>query len=687
MKYIKQLLVIKMSARSYLLKQEQIIFPLSCTSFIIVTLSGFITYFYPINSIWQQLTYLVHLFVGIVLTFSLSVFIFYHFRRALSTRRSGSSALGILTALSFFVVALTGLHIAIVGQLEFMRWVIDFHIFFSIALIILIILHIALHIFVLKKENKPNTPVFPSINTQHLNKSLLYGSLGCISLIVLLSFIYTNIPSLYSSSSVIKPYQLTYGNSPFSPSETKTSSETFVDEKLIGNSNHCGTCHEEITRQWEQSIHAQAASDPSYQRNIELLAEKKGMAATRYCEGCHAPVPLLSGVLSEGGTLQTHGHMYEGVSCMGCHGIDSIEHTKGVGSYKFRPAEEYLFANRENLFLKKIHNLLIQIQPRLHRQEMARPALSKPEMCATCHTQFMDKNINQWGWVKMMDEYSAWLKSPFSNQSEQTFSHGKNTRCQDCHFPLEKGSDPSANHAGEIISHRSLGANTAIPYVTNNIEQLELTKQFLQQSKVRLSIEIPNRKQALRSSKPIDPSLVELKETPGYFYLNEELSFSIISSNLMVGHDFPGGSTDINEVWIHVIARDSSNRLIFESGGLDNKLFVDPEAHFYRSIPIDRHGKAVWRHDLFNMIGDSYKKTIPSGQSDIVKYQFKIPSWVKPPVIINATLKYRKFNQRYAEWVFKTPGISLPIVNMATQSISIPIRIRPEATSVNNRLN
>lgn len=671
-----------MSARSYLLKQEQVIFPLSCATFLIVTLSGFITYLYPTESIWQQLTYLIHLFVGIILIFSLSLFIFYHFRRGLSTRRSGSSALGILTALSFVAVSFTGLHIAIIGQLEFMRWVIEYHIFSSIALIALIILHITLHVFILKKENKPNTPLFPSVNTQSLYKTVIVITLSSVFFVLLLTVLYKSIPTLYSSSSVITPYQLTYGDSPFSPSETKTSSGTFVDEKLIGNSDHCGTCHEEITQQWEQSMHAQAASDPSYQRNIELLAEKKGMAATRYCEGCHAPVPLLSGVLSEGGTLQTHGHMYEGISCMGCHGIDNIEHTKGVGSYKFRPAQEYLFANRENPFLTKIHNLLIQIQPRLHRQEMARPPLSKPEMCATCHTQFMDKNINQWGWVKMMDEYSAWLKSPFSQQSAQTFSHSNATRCQDCHFPLEKGSDPSANHAGKIVSHRSLGANTAIPYVTNNLKQLELTKQFLQQSKVRLSIEIPNPKQALRSSKSVDPSLVALKETPGYFYLNEDLSFSIIASNLMVGHDFPGGSTDINEVWIHVIARDSSNRLIFESGKLDNQLFVDPKAHFYRSIPIDRHGKAVWRHDLFNMVGDSYKKTIPSGQSDIVKYHFKIPSWVKPPVIINASLRYRKFNQKYAEWVFKTPEITLPIVNMATQSISIPIRIRAEATSL-----
>lgn len=670
-----------MRSRTYLLKKEQVIVPLSTASFVVVTLSGFITYLYPTYSIWQQLTYLIHLFIGVVFTFSLSFFIFFHFRRGLSTNRPGSSILGILTTLSFIVVALTGMHIAIMGQMEFMRWVINFHILFSVLLIVLLIFHIGLHIFVLKKKDKPNTPFFPSINARPFTKYIIFYTITCCLIIALLTLLYKSLPDFYTTSSVIKPYQLTYGNNPFSPSETKTTSGGFIDDRQIGNSDHCGTCHKQITEEWEQSIHAQAASDPSYQRNIELLAEKKGMEATRYCEGCHAPVPLLSGVLTDGGTLQTHGHLYEGVSCMACHGIDGIEHTKGVGSFKFRPAREYIFANRENPLLRKIHNLLIQIQPSLHRQEMARPPLSKPEMCATCHTQFMDKNINQWGWVKMMDEYSAWLKSPFSQQAEHAFSHSKTTRCQDCHFPLVSGNDPSANQAGKIISHRSLGANTAIPFVTQNNKQLELTKQFLQQSKVRLSIEIPNRKKALRSSKPIDPTLVELKETPSYFYLNEDLNFSIVVSNLMVGHDFPGGSTDINEVWLHIIARDASNRLIFESGYLDKTLHVDPKAHFYRSTPVDRHGKAVWRHDLFNMVGDSYKKTIPSGQSDIVKYNFNIPSWVKSPIIINATLKYRKFNQKYAAWVFKTPKISLPIVDMANKTISVPIKIRLEVGS------
>lgn len=671
-----------MSSRSYLLKQEKNIVPISCAALITSIFTGFITYFFPTEAIWQQWTYLFHLLISLLVIASLSIFIFYHFRRGIGLRRAGASFLGILTALAFIILSLTGIHIAFFGQLESMRWVINTHLYSAIFFVIILILHILLHIFSNTSKNQTNTALFPSIESSKLTKYTSVSFLSYCLLTIILTFSYSHLAEPYKTTPVTDSYQYPYGASPFAPSETKTASGGFVDDRLIGNSANCGTCHAEITEQWEQSIHAQAASDPSYQRNIELLAKKKGMASTRYCEGCHAPVPLLSGVLSKGGTLQSFGHIYEGVSCMSCHGIDSIEHTKGVGSYKFRPSREYLFANNENQWLTKIHNLLIRIQPRLHQQEMSRPAIKSPELCATCHTQFMDKNINNWGWVKMMDEYSAWLKSPFSQQSEQTFSHSNASRCQDCHFPLVDGKDPSANDNNKIISHRSLGANTAIPFVIKNHKQLELTEQFLQQNKIRLSIEVPNRKQAVRSNKPIDPEIVETKETPGYYYLGEKLDFSIVVSNSLVGHNFPGGSTDINEVWLYIKALDANNQLVFESGAIKPNLTVDPKAHFYRSVPIDRHGKAVWRHDLFNMVGDSYKKTIPAGQSDIVRYQFDIPGWVKSPIIINATLKYRKFNQRYAEWVFNSPKIALPIVDMASKTISVPIKIKPEAIAL-----
>jgi hypothetical protein len=290
----------------------------------------------------------------------------------------------------------------------------------------------------------------------------------------------------------------------------------------------------------------------------------------------------------------------------------------------------------------------------------------------------MDKDMNQWGWIKMQDEYTAWLKSPYSHQSEQTFAHDELKRCQDCHMPLTKSRDPSADKDGMARSHRMPGANTAIPWLMGDQEQLESVKNFLQSAKIRVDIEEPNRQQGPRSQQFVASAALVETEAPYYFYMGEEVTLNVVVINSAVGHDFPGGTIDINEAWLALRVVDAQNKTIYESGQLLDDLSVDPEAQIYRSVPVDRKGNHVWRHDLFNMVGQSYRKSIPAGQSDVVPYTFKIPYWVKGPVTVSAVARYRKFNQKYAEWALERQGVALPIVDMARDALTIPIRYKPE---------
>ncbi len=64
---------------------------------------------------------------------------------------------------------------------------------------------------------------------------------------------------------------------------------------------------------------------------------------------------------------------------------------------------------------------------------------------------------------------------------------------------------------------------------------------------------------------------------------------------------------------------DAQNQLVYESGGLLDSGAVDPQAYFYRSTPVDRKGKHVWRHDLFNVIGNRYENFVPAGGTDIAE--------------------------------------------------------------------
>ena len=156
---------------------------------------------------------------------------------------------------------------------------------------------------------------------------------------------------------------------------------------------------------------------------------------------------------------------------------------------------------------------------------------------------------------------------------------------------------------------------------------------------------------------------------------------TVIVTNIGVGHDFPGGTIDINESWIALSVIDSQGENVFQTGNLDNELNVDPNSYFYRSQAIDRNGQLVWKHDLFNMVGETYRNTVPAGKSDVVKFAMIIPSWVKGPLTISAVLKYRKLNQRYAKWALKEQYMDIPVVDLAWDSLVVPVR---EQSSVRN---
>ncbi|MES9902566.1 MAG: multiheme c-type cytochrome [Sedimenticola sp.] len=652
--------------------------PSFLSTLFVAIFSGYATYGYPIHTVWQQWTYLLHTFAGISLSIIALPYIVIHFRRTLGLRRSIVLLSGILASIVFFCLLSSGLHIAIFGQQESLRWIYKLHIFASYLTILCVGLHLAAHRILLPlMRSQTELKWFPSIlNTPYTSIALV---MTVATILVLISTtLYTQTRTAYSDKPEIEPYQLPFGDHLFRPSQSETITGGFIDKEQIGSSEKCGACHSEISEEWKASMHAQAGSDKAYQTNINLLAKEKGIAATRYCEGCHAPVALLSGELSAGGSLKTSSHHYEGVSCMGCHGINKIVHLKGVASYQFAPASDYLFNNSVEWMASKINNYLIRINPAQHRSDMARSPIGSSKLCATCHSQYMDKETNGWGWVKMQDEYTAWLNSPFSGQSKDSFSRNKEQRCQDCHFPLVPSGDPSADKNGFTRSHRALGANTAIPWYNADYKQLALTTSFLQADKVRISIEEPNRVGAMRSNKPVAPDISTENDAPAYYYLGENVNLNVVVTNSQVGHNFPGGTTDINEVWLYLRVVDAQNRVVFESGHLTKDNSVDAEAYFYGTIPISKDGQQLWRHDLFNMIGDSFKKVISPGDSDITSHKFKIPSWVKSPLAVNAVLRYRKFNNRYARWSLQDDNIDLPIVDMARDSIDISVRIKHE---------
>ena len=121
--------------------------------------------------------------------------------------------------------------------------------------------------------------------------------------------------------SVAGRYNYAFGKeSPFLPSNATSVNGQFLSPKSFYNAQYCGHCHQEAYHQWRQSVHSNAFRNPWYLKNVNLLIAEKGVQYSRHCEGCHNPVALLSGDLSQG-MPKKRPFEDEGLTCSTCHSI------------------------------------------------------------------------------------------------------------------------------------------------------------------------------------------------------------------------------------------------------------------------------------------------------------------------------------------------------------------------------
>ncbi len=99
---------------------------------------------------------------------------------------------------------------------------------------------------------------------------------------------------------------------------------------------YCGHCHQEAHAEWRQSAHANSFRAPWYVKNVNLLINGKGIEFARHCEGCHNPIALTSGAMTENSPVNRKFDQ-DGVTCSVCHAIQKVD-ARGTGSYVLGPA-------------------------------------------------------------------------------------------------------------------------------------------------------------------------------------------------------------------------------------------------------------------------------------------------------------------------------------------------------------
>ena len=399
-----------------------------------------------------------------------------------------------------------------------------------------------------------------------------------------------------------------------------------IDPRLLSGSQSCGTagCHDEILEEWEPSAHRYSSMDIVFQRVQEIMTAEKDPQSTRYCAGCHDPISLFAGAKNEQNITLSSLGADEGISCIACHAISQTD-VRGNADYTIDTPAPYLFEYHEGPVAKKISDILIRAYPRHHVESYARPLYKTTEFCAACHKQYLDEEINDFGWVQGQNQYDSWRKSRWhdENDPENTLS------CRECHMPLIDSSDPASGDFSDTVrsptdgkhrSHRFLGANQFIPLYHNLPGAEEQVRQIVEW--LRGDYAIPEIAHKWTEGPVVRLALGVPEEVkPG-----EEIEIHTHLTNNKTGHDFPTGPLDMIEAWIELTVSDEAGNVVFRSGTLDERGYLENPQIVFKKELIDREGEPVDRHNLWDAVASRYQRSLFPGFTDTTQFSFKCPA-------------------------------------------------------------
>jgi tetratricopeptide (TPR) repeat protein len=473
------------------------------------------------------------------------------------------------------------------------------------------------------------------------------------------------------------------------PSAARSHSGHHIQASALDRSDYCMECHEDAHADWNTSAHHFSSfNNPAY---LTAAAEARDafrkrdgdVSASRWCAGCHDPVPLFSGDLDDPDyDMIDHPTASAGITCTVCHAITEINSTKGNADYTINEPQHYPFSTSTHEFFRWVNHQLIKARPAFHKQTFLKDFHESAEFCSTCHKAHVPFAVNHYReFTRGQNHYDSWLLSGVSGHGARSFYYPDSAEenCNGCHMPLKESTDfgarPLAPDGGlQIHDHLFPGANTAIPWWENQPDTVNAHQEFMKGS-LRVDLFGIRQGDTLSShlTAPLGPHVPVLH--PGKTYLLE----TVIRS-LNVGHHFTQGTSDSNQIWLEVTAT-VEGREIAVNGRMNAERQVDPRAHFVHSFLLDHTGRRIDRRNVQDILVPLYDHQIAPGSAQTIHYRLNIPQNTSAPVTVQARLLYRKFDEAFRQLITQAAKASghhfrndgpLPVTVIAFDSVTFP---------------
>ncbi len=295
----------------------------------------------------------------------------------------------------------------------------------------------------------------------------------------------------------------------------------------------CLQCHPKHYKEWSGSMHAYAADDPVF-----IAMNKRGQRETNgalgsFCINCHAPMAVQLGLTTDGSNLAELPQWSKGVTCYFCHNVKAITDTHN---------------NPITLFNDDVMRggITDPVKSPAHRTEYSELVDADNQqssaMCGACHDIVTPRNVH------LERTFAEWQTTIFALPDPR-----QHLTCGQCHMIATD--DVIASAPGLKVplrqqgrrEHTFAGIDTALTPWPEMAEQ-------------RAAID--------RDLKGVVAAKLCVVPTNG-----GEITMRL--DNIGGGHMFPSGAAHDRRAWVELVAYDSNDQIVFQSGVVpDDK---DPE--------------------------------------------------------------------------------------------------------------
>jgi hypothetical protein len=362
----------------------------------------------------------------------------------------------------------------------------------------------------------------------------------------------------------------------------------------------CKSCHPKHYREWQSSMHAYAADDPVF-----LAMNRRGQRETEgalgdFCVRCHAPMALHEGETTDGLNLAELPAQLRGVTCYFCHNVTD------TGSDAFN--NHLQLADDTTLRGAIAAPVPTRAHGSAYSPHQDRNRGESSALCGSCHD--------------VVTPHGVQLERTFAEYRESLFAKpgpGFDT-CSGCHMPGRPGAVATGAEAAarQRVVHEHLwpGVDVALS---------EFPDREAQQRAVECALSLNARIFSI-----------------GIGGLNE-LSVKLETS---AGHHQPSGTALDRRLWIELSAYDEKDRLMFESGVLDDdeveekapgQAGYDPQLALFRDWAYDAQGKPAhmfWEAAPSPLYPDGYASlTLPAAlklnTAHALEARYRIPDFAR----------------------------------------------------------